>query len=264
MDINFQVIQNPHHVKDFKYAFNFNRWLFYILGIWFFDGHYSVKKKILNMIYKIFFVIAMLTFVASLILGSLYTSENFTELFRGLFIAMISSIATIKHIIFLVDQNQSTYFFVKQINSDWEYIFDGSRNIMRKYAKRSRAVTKVVVLSLFSCIFLFFLVPLFKKPVNIDNVLYHELPVMVHYYFFDPRVEPYYYYAYIILLFSDCAAVFTFFSLCQLITFILHACGQYEIVSALINNLKLDNSKTINETKRILTLILKKQYIAMR
>lgn len=263
MSREIRIIRNPTYEKDYDYAFKYNRWLFHLILVSPSKNYSRLKVKIFNSLYEVIYVALMLSMIVSSLLGTFRYCINSIEMFKSLFLILIFSGNMIKYVV-LAKQYKSIYTCIQSLDFDWKYIVDGSRGVMMKYAKTNRTLFQVVFFVVTTAVLFWQFAALFQKPVVVDNVAYYDPPFISDYVYFDARVKPYYYFACFLQLIQQLTNVIIYALTCQSISFILHICGQFEILSATINDLRIGHPETIEKTKRILTLILKKQNMAMR
>lgn len=257
-----QIIKNPTYKKDYNYAFKLNRWFFNIMAIWP-DKNHIISMRLIAVAYKIVFVILQLVIIFPSAIELYSNDSDHVSAIKSFFSIYIAILFTLKYFSSAV-QVQSTNACIEQLFQDWRYIFEGSREVMMRSARTSRAFLLLVSIGTVIAVLLWHIVSLLKKPIVVDGINYHELPFAGNYYFFDARVEPYYYYVCLSLFFGQCAGIISVIMSCQAFTFTLHASTQYAVLANATNRFCFGQCELTEGRKTMLKQYLKKQYTTMR
>ena len=256
-----KIIENISYNADMEYAYKYSRWLLLAAACW----PVSKKKRfilwlcfrLLNIVQLIF----MLGFIITMFLSLFYNDLRKSEQAQEIGIVTICIGFTFKYL-FLISKSKTYQFCVEQINDDWRYIFRDSRNIMLRYAKKTRKY--ILILSFFLCSawISWQAAAVVKKPSVHDNMTFFELPMPAHFYFFDARHLPYYYCG---MAFQSVAILILLITLCNIctpLTYVIHICGQYKVLESLVRKFGYDNYNSKNLA--YIRLIVKKHYKIIR
>lgn len=236
---------------DIDYAVKMNRWLLKPLGVWPPTCHenLSITGKLMNRS-LVFSTTFLLGFI--ILPGSLYTfmREKKTEVRVKLIGALSFCVMAILKYIFLLTGNTGVGYCMEHLVNDWRYVSNPQdRHIMLSYAFFGRFGTVVCAFFMYGGgLFYAVVMPLLRGSIFIPeaNLTLRPLAYPSYYVFFDPQIKPFYE----IVFVTHCCCAFVMHTIatagCGLgVLFVMHACGQLEILVTWLNDLVQSYSKGI-------------------
>lgn len=231
MGVTAKVFENKTYHEDFEFAFKYNRWLLYLMAAWpdFQNPILKVCSKIVNVWYG-FFLLGSLTLHC---VTKFYKRDELGQLYELMGALNIYLSVLVKYII-LVYHNKTISDCIQQMDYDWRYTFENSREIMLEHAKISRIFTLMQTSIWSSALFTWYLSVWIKKPTVVDNVTVYELPYDTYFEDFDARTAPYCFYVTLLHFLGDVVMCLTSSAICLIITLVLHVCGQYVVLESTV------------------------------
>lgn len=259
--VSLSYIKNPHCERDVKYSFYANKILYYITLIW------CVKKQSLTLRLSVSLLRLCLHFgTMFFVLGMTFdiiVNVKGGELKLKLFLNTVLFFwYHVKYIILLIN-GKSIQMCYEQLYSLWENIFFGSRKHMIDYAKQGRKMSMISIVLVYMVVMSFQAVAFMEKVVVVDNLTIHNLPYPSHYFIFDSRLAPFYYYmhGYHILMQIFFGALVS--STCTPAVFAIHISGQYDLLIYFVETkLNFEDCRTNFKTK--VQMIVKKHHDLIR
>lgn len=250
---------NANYENDIKYTIQLNRIIFRILGIWP-ETEVSFLKNLQNfsLILGCYFLLA-----SELIPTILYVI--FIEKRIHVKVKLISSIlftvfSIFKYNSLVLGKNQVKNCLTR-VRDDWRNVASASdRNTMIDKARIGRSLLILCGIFMYtSGLYFRTIVPLSKgKSVTDQNVTIRYLACPSYFVWFNGQISP----AYEIMFFIQISSGFIKYTItvaiCSLATlFVMHSCGQVEILIAQIDSLINETEK--NKLNRKLALIVEHQ-----
>lgn len=231
MAIGAEIHENTSYHEDFEFAFKYNRWLLYSMAVW-----QDVKNPILKVCSRILNVVYIFIILGAFAVhwSTIYYKRNDTEgFFQAIMLQNVYVPLFIKYII--IKSNYKTIrACVRQMDSDWKYMYENSRKSMLEHAKTSR-VFLILVTSIWLSTWLSYNISSWlQKPTIVDNVTLYALSYETYFEDFDARTAPYCFYFNALHFVFDGVMILTALNICLIITFVMHVCGQYKILESIV------------------------------
>lgn len=245
---------NPNYMDDLKFAFKINRWLLYWTASWPLSNSKVFKrlKTLLNFVHIVFIIGFILGYVFDLIINPLTFGEYISE--GGMLMVFVGYF--LKYIITTIHSSKIHLCYV-QIKDDWKYIWTGSYETMRKSAQSGRRITISYIVVIMITFVLWNIVPLTKKAEVVDGEIYHHLPFVSEYIFFNARKNPFYPYVFVYQVYTALVMLGTICHNCAAAVFAMHGCAQYEILLMILKDIS-NGMKSDVELKTKLVYVIKK------
>nr|AXM05137.1 odorant receptor [Campoletis chlorideae] len=237
---------------DVEYAIQMNRWLLKPLGVWppIFHENLSISGKLMSRV-----LVISTTFLLGFIIlpGSLYTfiKEKKTEVRVKLIGALSFCVMSIFKYISLLTGHHEIGNCIEHIVNDWRCVENPrDRDTMLSHAFFGRYGTVLCAFFMYGGgLFYAIVMPLLRGAIFIPeaNLTIRPLAYPSYYLFFDPQTKPFYE----IVFATHCCCAFVMHSIatagCGLgVLFVMHACGQLEILVTWLNALVESHSKDIS------------------
>lgn len=262
MNHEIEIIKNSHYKEDLQYAIKLNRWLLYLTGCW--PMNHSILLQIFFRIINCVIIFSLTVLLLPMLLAPIFIYDDNSQKIKEICLVIVGFGYVTKYTT-LACSVKKIKFCIEQIDKDWCYILNGSRNVMLRYAKFNRSSTMILVVLTATVLISWEIVATGKVDTMIDNVTVHSLSFPAYYVVFDGRFDPYFDYVKIFQLF----VYYPIFVLsantnCIIITLLLHVCGQYEILANII--MKFASCDWLGDTNfnDYLGCIIKKHYTLMR
>nr|QNL14967.1 olfactory receptor 23 [Aulacocentrum confusum] len=225
--------------NDIQYAIEINFWLFKILGIWPLSSQSSITEKFFT-----YFIILLCSLLLAFIIipGSLLTYVKVQD--PALRIKLSGALsfcvmAILKYILFVLGQKNIAKC-VKYLKSDWYNVASSrDRDIMINHAQFGRYGSVICAIFMYGGgLFYAGILPSVTTRV-IANTTIRPLAYPSYYVWFDPQEDVTLYK----MIFSiHCCCAFIMHSITSAscgfaVTFVMHACGQLEILIVWLNDL---------------------------
>lgn len=254
---------NKNYENDIKYTTQLNHVICRLLGIWP-DAEPSFFKNL-----KSFLLILSCFFLLGCELIPTILYVVFIEKRARVRLKLISSIlftivAVLKYFSLVLSKNQMRNCLAR-VNNDWRNVVSASsRNSMIDKARTARRLLVLCGIFMYtSGLYFRTIVPLSKgKSVTDQNITIRYLPCPSYFVLFNGQISPAYEIMFFIQFFSGFIKYTITVAICSLAAlFVMHICGQLEILMALIDN--LINETEENNLNRMLALAVEHQ-IKMR
>ncbi|XP_043282232.1 odorant receptor 22c-like [Venturia canescens] len=241
---------NANCGADIEYAIQMNRWLLKPLGVW---PHISIENssvtagKLVNGL-----LVVSTTFLLGFILlpGSLYTiiKEKKTDVRVKLIGALSFCVMAILKYISMLTGHDEIGNCIEHLVKDWRCVANPEdRRTMLSHALFGRYGTVVCAIFMYGGgLFYAIIMPLLRGSIFIPeaNLTIRPLAYPSYYVLFDPQIQPFYE----MVFATHCCCAFVMHTIatagCGLgVLFVMHACGQLEILVAWLNSLVESHSK---------------------
>ncbi|XP_015589026.1 putative odorant receptor 85d isoform X2 [Cephus cinctus] len=240
---------NKDYQSNVEYAIKLNRWLLKPIGIWPIRSS-SKLSNIISFIYSglcCFIMIFMVVPTCIEIFTGEQSLKSKLEIFGP---TNFCAMAIIKYCVFAF-RSRKLKVCIDFIIADWREVSNKEeRVIMFRNVYIARSLTGVCVTFMFAGgIFYNILLPLLtSNSLSSGNVTIRMLPYRGNYILFDAYVGPFYHMVYLM----HCLCAIIMYSVttvvCSLATkFVMHTCGQCQIVISLLKNL-IDGNQNCSRT----------------
>ncbi|NP_001310770.1 uncharacterized LOC107264838 [Cephus cinctus] len=255
-------IPNKNYDTDVEYAIKLNRWLLKPIGVWPLELSSSRTERIVTITTAVTCCLLM-SFVLTIpcCIEMFSSQKDFKSRLEMLGPSSFCVMAVIKFFFFVI-RGKEIRFCIDSVVTDWRNVdVPEERNIMLRKAKSARFLTTVCALFMYyGGIFYTTYLPLTTaKALSTENVTIRILPYRCNFILFDPYAPLFF----DIIYFLQCLSAAFMFTLtsgvCSLAAnFIIHACGQCQIIGLLLENLVdgRGNTSTTLE-KRIAVVIVR-------
>ncbi|CAD6201203.1 GSCOCT00013983001.2-RA-CDS [Cotesia congregata] len=251
--------QNNNSVKeDIEYAIQVNRWLLSPLGIWPLSSKSNLLKKIIQ---YLIIIICSLLLIFIIVPGSLFTYVKIKNpaIRIKLTGALSFCVMAIIKYYSLVSGRKNISNCIQHLISDWVQVNSlSNREIMLNYAQLGRFGSIICAIFMYGGgLFYAGILPHVSPSVkNENNVTIKPIAYPSYFLIFDPQQSP----AYEIVYSLHCCCAFVMHSVtsaaCSLaVVFVMHACGQLDILIAWLNNLVDGNENPLGINGRFSEII---------
>ena len=234
-----RIIENEKHKSDYKFAVQLNRWLLKPLGMWPLSPKDSKFERFTSKVYIIFctFCLAFLTIPGCLRIIEVQDFQKKLRIFGPLSFCVMNSV---KYFFYMLHRKEIRLCLESmltdwcEINNQEEYI------IMMRNAKKAKYFISICAAFMFGGGFPFSTVfPLLSKTIRPeDNATVRDLAFPAYFVIFDVHVRPFYDYVYFIQFVACTVTCSMTCAVCSItILFVMHICGQLQIIIALLNDL---------------------------
>ncbi|XP_014296004.2 odorant receptor 4 [Microplitis demolitor] len=244
--------------KNIEYAIQINRWLLIPLGIWPLSSKSNLLEKVIN---YLIIIICSLLLIFIIVPGSLFTYVKIKNpaIRIKLTGALSFCVMAIIKYYSLVSGRKNIADCIEHLVSDWLRINPlNNREIMLKYAQLGRYGSIICALFMYGGgLFYAGILPHVSASVkNENNVTIRPIAYPSYYIIFDPQESP----AYEVVYSLHCCCAFVMHSVtsaaCSLaVVFVMHACGQLDILIAWLNELVDENEDRNEVSKRFSDII---------
>ncbi|NP_001310771.1 odorant receptor 67c-like [Cephus cinctus] len=260
------AVQNKNFDSDVEYAIKLNRWLLKPFGIWPLNSSSTKFDRGISVISS-FICCLLLFFVMIPSFVVMFVSEKD---FKGrLEIVGPTSfiIMVVLKYFFLITRGDTLKMCIDTILGDWSNVqAKEERKIMFRNAKIARLFT-IICVSFMYCggIFYSIFLPLItaKSLTNGNNLTIRILPYRCNFIIFDPYRRPIFDIVYVVHCFCSVIMYSITTGICSLAAkFVMHACGQCEIVMSLLENL-IDDDKQCSDIveSKLATIIVQHLHV---
>nr|UEN71264.1 olfactory receptor 81 [Gregopimpla kuwanae] len=241
--------KNVRYEIDVEYAIQINRWLFKPLGVWPLSHQAGgVERNFAR------FLIVVCSFLLGFILvpGSLYTFVK--EKNAGVRVKLVGALSFCVMAIVkygsLICSRRDIGQCIEHLVDDWRRVGNsGDRDIMLAHALFGRYGSVICAVFMYGGgLFYAGIMPLLRGSVVVAelNMTIRPLAYPSYYVIFDPQMKP----AYRIVLSTHWCCAFVMHSIatagCSMaVVFVMHACGQLEILVSWLNSLVDGNEKQL-------------------
>ncbi|XP_036147251.1 uncharacterized protein LOC105834980 [Monomorium pharaonis] len=253
------MYRNKNYRNDIKYTTQLNRFICQLLGIWP-DAEPSFLKNLrsISLILACFFLLG-----CELIPITLYVV--FIEKRTRVRLKVISSItfttvAILKYFCLVLSKNQVRNCLAR-VKDDWQNVVSAnSRNSMIDKARISRHLFILCSIFMYTAgVYYRIIVPLSRgKTVTKQNITIRHLPSPGYYILFNEQNSPAYELLFIIQVCAGFIKYTITVAICSLTAlFVMHICGQLEILMILLDNLV--NKTEEKNLNKMLALVVEHQ-----
>lgn len=228
-----KVSENTSYNKDFEFAFKYSRWLLYSMAAWP-DLQNSILKvccRIVSILY-IFLIIGgcSLHFITMFNMG-----DDLQQFIETLGLLNTYTGILLKYIV-IIAHKKTIEACIRQMNFDWRYMFENSREIMLKHAKISRYFLLILTSGYLGMCMSWHITVWLQKPTVVNNDTLYELPYVTYFKDIDAQTAPYCFYIYVVHFLCDLVLCLTSCSICIVVTFVMHVCGQYLVLESFVQS----------------------------
>ncbi|KAG7198560.1 hypothetical protein KM043_005924 [Ampulex compressa] len=234
---------NPNFASDMRYCFRIYEILSNIIGVWPISKQASRTRRLFNGLQICFTCFLFLFTLVPLILFSCFKVKAYADWIK-MFGAFCFPCAISTQYVLLLLHRGDIEKCVEHIAEDWKRAVGINRQIMLARVKTSRTITMVCVIVCYSSGFAYRIILPFarSKTVIKGNVTVRPLVYASYFVIFDAQLSP----AYEIVVFGRCLAAVVLYGtaicICGLtIFFVLHICGQLEILIDRLKNIANDD-----------------------
>ncbi|XP_077269742.1 odorant receptor 4-like isoform X1 [Temnothorax americanus] len=254
---------NENYETDIKYTIQLNRVIFSLLGIWPETEPTFLKNlKELSLILGCYFILACE--LIPTILYIVLIEKRVIVRMKLLSSIMFTILAVLKYSSLVLSKNQVRNCLTR-VKDDWQNVSSTSaRNSMIDKARTARRLLILCGIFMYtSGLYYRTVVPLSRgKSVNAQNVTIRHLPTPSYFVLFNGQISPAYEIVFFIQFLSGMIKYTITVAICSLAAlFVMHTCGQLEILMALTDNMV--NEMEEKQLDRKLALIVEHQ-IRMR
>ncbi|XP_032689618.1 odorant receptor 13a-like [Odontomachus brunneus] len=257
-----EVPHNNHYQNDIKISLQLTRNILSLIGVWpNFRGQKSACEKISKFL-RISVSYTLLYF--ALVPGALYwIFEKRTRVRLRLTTIMLYGFMTLIKYYSLINHEDQIRRCVKFLEEDWKKVDNsGARNAMLEFARIGKRLAMISAVFLYSSGLAFrTLIPLSKgKIVTPQNVTIRPLPYPTYFFSFDVQSSPIYEIVFAMHFLCGVVTISIATSIYGLIiVFVMHACGQLEILVNLLKNLVKKEQQDGLEVNKKLGVIVEHQ-----
>ncbi|XP_071558316.1 odorant receptor 4-like [Temnothorax nylanderi] len=254
---------NENYETDIKYTIQLNRVIFSLLGIWpETDPTFLENLKKFSLILGCYFILACE--LIPTILYIVLVEKRVIVRMKLLSSVMFTILAVLKYSSLVLSKNQVRNCLTR-VKDDWQNVSStSSRNSMIDKARTARRLLILCGIFMYtSGLYYRTVVPLSRgKSVNAQNVTIRHLPTPSYFVLFNGQISPAYEIVFFIQFLSGMIKYTITVAICSLAAlFVMHTCGQLEILMALTDNMV--NEMEEKQLDRKLALIVEHQ-IRMR
>ncbi|XP_035737318.1 odorant receptor 22c-like isoform X2 [Vespa mandarinia] len=254
---------NKNYKEDIGYTTELCDYLLRTLGIW----PFSKKKKectesLLKLLVILFSYSLLGFFVVPAVLHLILIEKDSGSKLKKLPLIFYNVISIAKYSGLLLQENQIASC-LRHVEEDWKSVrIESYRVIMKKKAKLGRRLLLICGILMYSSggfnrVFL----PLSRgKIVTLQNITIRPLPCSGYYVFFDDQISPNYEIVFCLQCVSGLVTYSITTAICGLAAlFVMHACGQLEILVKLIKGIvkKTDNGE--DQTNKLISITVEHQ-----
>jgi len=238
------MYSNENYENDIKYTIQLNRVICRLLGIWpDTEPSFLENLKRILLISGCYFLLGCE--LIPTILYIVFIEKRTRVRLKLISSVMFTILAVFKYSSLILNKNQVKNCLMR-VKNDWRNVINASaRNSMIYKARTARRLLIMCGIFMYtSGLYFRTIVPLSKgKSVTDQNVTIRHLPCPSYFVLFNGQISPAYEIMFLIQFFSGFIKYTITVVICSLAAlFVMHVCGQLEILMALINNL-------INETE---------------
>ncbi|XP_071641321.1 odorant receptor 4-like [Temnothorax longispinosus] len=227
---------NENYETDIKYTIQLNRVIFSLLGIWPETEPTFLKK--FSLILGCYFILACELIPTILYIVLIEKRLNVRMKFSSS--VMFTILAIFKYSSLVLSKNQIKNCLT-HVKDDWQNVSTTSaRNSMIDKARTARRLLILCGISMYTTgLYYRTVVPLSRgKSVNDQNVTIRHLPNPSYFVLFNGQISPAYEIVFFIQFLAGMIKYTITVAICSLAAlFVMHTCGQLEILKALTNNM---------------------------
>ncbi|XP_066595269.1 uncharacterized protein [Prorops nasuta] len=257
---NSESIKNKSYFRDWSYSIRLNRWFLTPLGLWPLSLSSGILEKSVHVVMATISS-SLITFVLVPGLLRVFLDNQGDILTKVRLVGPVSyvTMAALKHYV-LIHRNEDIGRCIMHIYSDWKRAFNvDSRQLMLDNAKFGRYLIIICTIFMYGGGIFFVLIrPYFGNPFElVGNVTVRALNYPIYRKLMDPRTTPYYEIVQTLQTFSAFVIFTNTINGCGLAAaFVMHACGQFQILSHLLDNLVDGSKEDFNTTEERFAIII--------
>lgn len=236
MTVSIEVVENPTYKNDFRNAFKYNQWLLFSISIWPSHKSPTTFTKVILQIMTFIDTFLMIAFMVPIVFKLALLKQDLRQMMDDCGVITVF-MGYFGYFLIFKTHNRIIQAFFEQAYMDWKNLFRGSRNIMLKQAKLSKTFLTLIICVWMTAWPSWLILALATKADSTDDKIRYSLPYPAYYIFFDASVVPYYYVIFILQAVGNLVFVIVICNISSIVSFGIHICGQYKILSALIINL---------------------------
>nr|ARN17915.1 odorant receptor 44 [Cephus cinctus] len=260
------TVQNKNVDSDVEYAIKLNRWLLKPFGIWPLNSSSTQFERLVSVISQFVCCFLLLFMMIPSIIEMFVSEKNFKARLDILAPTSFSVTVAIKYIVFMT-RGRQLKTCIDTIINDWGNVREKQEREMMIRNARIARLFAIICVSFMYCggIFYSIFLPLItaKSLTSGNNLTIRILPYRSNYILFDPYVRPVFDIVYIAHCFCSFVMCSITTGICSLAAkFVMHACGQCEIVMSLLENL-IDDDKQCSDIveSKLATVILQHLHV---
>lgn len=249
---------NIGNADESEYFSRIARYLLKLIAAWPLDENASRSERIYKHCVNVIFFITITPLYTPPVLFMIFKAKLTRLKIKSLTIITLCLSNTFKYILLLKYSNEIRTC-VNQTKEDWKDITiqeDYENMIHRGKIGRSLAILSTCLIYM-ACLLSRLVLPLAQGSVVLNNVTIKRLPVPSYYVLFDEQKSPAYEIVYFLQVFSG-IVLFTIASgaFCLTTYFVMHVCGQLDILMRKIKDIETANSDGGNAEDLIRITIL--------
>ncbi|XP_047366113.1 odorant receptor 43a-like [Vespa velutina] len=253
--------KNKVHITyedNFEYIISVARYLLKMVAAWPLDDNVSTSERIYKYCMNVFLFALIIFFFAPSVLYAIFKTKSTRVKIRIISMILMNFANVIKYI-FLLMHNKEIKICLYETKEDWKNIIlrqDYENMLSRGKLGRSLVILSTCLIygaSLFNRV----IIPLTKGNIIVNNVTIRRLPLPSYYIFFDVQKSPVYEFIYFAQIFTGFVVLIIASTVFALTTyFIMHICGQIDILIREIQDIETANSDIGNADNLIHLTIL--------
>lgn len=260
MKVRANVIENTTYHEDFEFAFGYNRWLLKVLVIW--PDFQNSMLKVCSSIVRVFYCCLVSGTVSIQFSTTYYKRDEFGIFMEMIGLLNIYIVTFIKYII-LTTHIKTIQACIRQMESDWRYMFENSREVMLQYARISRVFLLITTSVWMGVVVCWHSTVWLTEARVVDNVTLYVLPYNTYFETFNAEAAPFFFYIDGVYFLCDTFLSLMSCNICLIITVVMHVCGQYVILQSIVHTFS-DEKLSDRQLKICIARFLKKHVCLLR
>ena len=239
-----KVFSNDQYKSDYEFAIKFNNFLLQPIGLWPLTSKNSRLERFFSKISVIYstFVLLFMTVPAWI---ELILLKDFQTILQKLGPLSFHMTCAVNYCLFMMHQDK-IHFCLERVFDDWRDVkSEEDRAIMKKNVETARYLIVMCAAFRYGGAFSFATVftILQNYALSSENITVRNLPYHGRFIIFNEEASPFYEVVFSIQSLSTFITCSVICGVCSMIFFfVMHICGQLEIVMRLLNNFVDGNS----------------------